>query len=158
MSQEALANAKAVLESRIGQAGTPTQWFEVTQERINAFADATMDHQWIHVDEERAKSGPFGTTIAHGQLTMSVMSFLPGGDGAGIPKLDGVKMGINMGWNKVRFPSPVPVGARIRTVPKLVEVTVKGENMIEAVNELTVEVQGSEKPACVAQSVLRMLF
>ncbi len=158
MSQEALTNAKGVLESRIGQVGTPTDWFEMTQERINAFADATMDHQWIHVDEERAKNGPFGTTIAHGQLTMSVMMFLPGAEGVGIPRLDGVKMGVNMGWNKVRFPSPVPVGARIRTVPKLIGVSVKGENMLEAVNELTVEVEGSEKPACVAQSVLRMVF
>lgn len=158
MSQQALQNAKMKLESRIGQAGTPTDWFEITQQRVNTFAEATMDHQWIHIDEERAKSGPFGRTIAHGQLTMSVMSFLPGGDGAGIPQLDGVKMAINMGWNKVRFPSPVPVGARIRTIPKLVEVTVKGENMIEAVNELTVEVEGSDKPACVARSVLRMVF
>lgn len=151
-------NAKAELESRIGQAGTPTDWFEITQERINTFADATMDHQWIHVDPERAKTGPFGKTIAHGQLTMSVMSFLPGDGDTGIPPLEGVKMGINMGWNKVRFPSPVPVGSRIRTTPKLLEVTVKGENMLEAVNELTVEVEGSEKPACVAQSVLRLLF
>ena len=158
MSEDALPNAKAVLESRIGQVGTPTDWFEMTQDRINAFADATMDHQWIHVDEERAKSGPFGTTIAHGQLTMSVMMFLPGTEGVGIPRLDGVKMGVNMGWNKVRFPSPVPVGARIRTIPKLIDVSVKGENMLEAVNELTVEVEGSEKPACVAQSVLRMVF
>ena len=158
MSQEALMNAKAALEARIGVAGTPTDWFEVDQERINAFADATMDHQWIHVDPERAKSGPFGKTIAHGQLTMSVMSFLPGGEGTGIPPLEGVKMGINMGWNKVRFPSPVPVGTRIRAIPKLLEVTVKGDNMLEAVNELTVEVEGSEKPACVAQSVLRMVF
>lgn len=158
MSQDALANAKAKLESRIGHAGTPTDWFEITQERINAFADATMDHQWIHVDPERAKSSPFGKTIAHGQLTMSVMSFLPGSGDTGIPPLEGVKMGINMGWNKVRFPAPVPVGARIRTTPKLLEVTVKGENMLEAVNELTVEVEGSEKPACVAQSVLRMMF
>ena len=158
MSQEALTNAKAVLESRIGQAGTPTDWFEMTQDRINAFADATMDHQWIHVDEERAKSSPFGTTIAHGQLTMSVMMFLPGAEGVGIPRLDGVKMGVNVGWNKVRFPSPVPVGARIRTIPKLIDVSVKGENMLETVNELTVEVEGSEKPACVAQSVLRLVF
>ncbi len=158
MSQQALMNARSVLDARIGKTGTPSDWFEITQERINAFADATMDHQWIHVDQERAKSSPFGTTIAHGQLTMSVMSFLPGGEGTGIPPLDGVKMGINMGWNKVRFPSPVPVGARIRTIARLLEVTVKGDNMLEAVNELTVEVEHSEKPACVAQSVLRMIF
>ncbi len=158
MSQEALMNAKAELESRIGKAGTPTDWFEMTQDRINAFADATLDHQWIHVDKERAKAGPFGTTIAHGQLTMSMMMFLPGTEGVGIPQLDGVKMGVNMGWNRVRFPTPVPVGARIRTTPKLIEVSVKGEHMLEAVNELTVEVEGSDKPACVAHSVLRLMF
>ena len=79
------------------------------------FADATLDHQWIHVDPERAKAGPFGAPIAHGQLTQSIMMFLPGGEGVGLPALEGMKMGINYGWNKVRFPAPVPVGALIRT-------------------------------------------
>ncbi len=154
---DALDNARKTLEARIGQRSEPTEWFEITQERINLFAEATLDHQWIHTDPERAKNGPFGTTIAHGQLTMSVMSFLPGGQGVGLPALDGLQMGINYGWNKVRFPSPVPVGSKIRTSGTLKSVEIKG-NMLEVVNELTVEIQGAEKPACVAESVLRLVF
>ncbi len=154
---EALENARKTLEARIGQRNEPTDWFEITQERINLFAEATLDHQWIHTDPDRAKNGPFGTTIAHGQLTMSIMSFLPGGQGVGLPALDGVQMGINYGWNKVRFPSPVPVGSKVRTSGTLKSVEIKG-NMLEVVNELTMEIQGAEKPACVAESVLRLVF
>lgn len=154
---DAMENAKKTLEARIGQASEPTDWFEITQERINLFAEATLDHQWIHTDPERAKDGPFGTTIAHGQLTMSIMSFLPGGQGVGLPPLEGVKMGINYGWNKVRFPNPVPVGAEIRTRGALKSVEAKG-NMLEIVNELTLEIKGQEKPGCVAESVLRLVF
>ena len=153
----ALENAHATLSERIGQASEPTDWFEMTQERVNDFAGATLDDQWIHVDPERAKAGPFGAPIAHGQLTMSIMSFLPGGEGVGLPKLDGAKLGINYGWNKVRFPSPVPVGAEIRTRGMIKEVSIKG-GMLEVVNELTLEVKGQDKPACVAESVLRMVF
>ncbi len=153
----ALENAQAVLESKIGQESEPTDWFEITQDRVNQFAEATLDHQWIHVDPERAKSGPFGGPIAHGQLTMSVMSFLPGGQGVGLPSLEGMKMGINYGWNKVRFPSPVAVGAEIRTSGMLKSVEIKG-NMLEVINELTVEIKGQDKPACVAESVLRLVF
>lgn len=152
-----LQNAEQTLKARIGQATEPTDWFEITQERINQFAEATLDHQWIHVDPERAKSGPFGKAIAHGQLTMSIMSFLPGGQGVGLPALDGMKLGINYGWNKVRFPAPVPVGAEIRTRGMLKSVEVKG-NMLEVINELTLEIKGSDKPACVAESVLRLVF
>ncbi|MEZ5597951.1 MAG: MaoC family dehydratase [Pseudomonadales bacterium] len=104
----AIENARAILAAKIGQASTPTDWFEITQERINAFADATLDHQWIHVDPERAKSGPFGKAIAHGQLSQSIMMFLPGGEGVGLPKVEGAKLGINYGWNKVRFPRRYP--------------------------------------------------
>ncbi len=154
---EAIEKAKQTLESRIGERSAPTDWFEITQERINAFAEATLDHQWIHTQPDRAKDGPFGTTIAHGQLTMSIMSFLPGGQGVGLPAVEGVKMGINYGWNRVRFPSPVPVGAEIRTSGSLKSVDIKG-NMLEVVNELTVEVKGQDKPACVAESVLRLVF
>lgn len=153
----AIENAKATLEKRIGQRSEPTDWFEITQDRVNLFAEATLDHQWIHVDPERAKAGPFGKPIAHGQLTMSIMSFLPGGQGVGLPAVEGVKLGINYGWNKVRFPSPVAVGAHIRTSGALKSVEVKG-NMLELVNELTVEVKGQDKPACVAESVLRLVF
>lgn len=154
---EAMEKAKATLEQRIGQRSEPTDWFEITQERIDKFADATLDHQWIHTDPERAKDGPFGTTIAHGQLTMSIMSFLPGGQGIGLPPVEGVKMGINYGWNKVRFPAPVPVGAEIRTSGMLKSVEIKGP-MLELVNELTVEIKGQDKPACVAESVVRLVF
>ena len=152
-----IEKARETLSERIGQRTEPTAWFEITQERINQFAEATLDHQWIHVDPQRAQAGPFGTAIAHGQLTMSIMSFLPGGQGVGLPALDGMKMGINYGWNKVRFPSPVPVGAQIRTSGMLKSAEIKG-NMLEVINELTVEIKGQDKPACVAESVLRLVF
>ena len=153
----AIEKAIEDLSAKIDVASTPTDWFEMTQDRINTFADATMDHQWIHVDPERATAGPFGAPIAHGQLTMSIMSFLPGGQGVGIPALDGVKMGVNYGWNRVRFMSPVKVGDQIRTVGKLKSVEQKG-TMLEIVNELTVQIEGQDKPACVADSVLRLVF
>lgn len=157
MANEALQNGYETLAARIGQPAEPTDWFEMTQGRINDFAGATLDDQWIHVDPERAKSGPFGAPIAHGQLTMSLMSFLPGGDGVGLPPLDGLRLGINYGWNRVRFPAPVPVGAKIRTQAEIKSVEIKGE-MLEVVNQLTVEVQGQGKPACVGESVLRLVF
>ena len=153
----AIENAIEDLSAKIDQPSDPTDWFAMTQDRVNTFADATMDHQWIHVDPERATSGPFGAPIAHGQLTMSIMSFLPGGEGVGIPALDGVKMGVNYGWNRVRFMSPVKVGDNIRTVGKIKSVEQKGE-MLEIVNELTVQIEGQDKPACVADSVLRLVF
>ena len=152
-----IQNAIDVITAKLDQPTEPTDWFEMTQERINTFADATLDHQWIHVDPERAKAGPFGAPIAHGQLTMSIMMFLPGGGDIGVPALEGVKMGVNYGWNRVRFMSPVQVGAKIRTRGKLKSVEQKGE-MLEIVNELTVEIEGSDKPACVGESVLRLVF
>ena len=157
MANESLQNALETLSARMGQVSEPTDWFEMTQDRINAFADATMDHQWIHIDPERAKTGPFGATIAPGQLTQSIMSFLPGGEGVGLPALEGMQLGINYGWNRVRFPAPVPVGANIRTRAEIKSVEIKG-NMLEVVNELTLEVEGQNKPSCVAESVLRLVF
>lgn len=154
---DAIERAKAALDERIGQRSEPTDWYQITQERIDKFADATLDHQWIHTDPARAKDGPFGTTIAHGQLTMSIMSFLPGGQGLGLPPVEGVRMGINYGWNRVRFPTPVPVNAEIRTSGMLKSAEIKG-TMLEVVNELTVEIKGQDKPACVAESVLRLVF
>lgn len=157
MANEALEQGLEALKSKIGQPSEPTDWFEMTQERINTFADATLDHQWIHVEPERAKDGPFGAPVAHGQLTMSLMSFLPGSEDIGLPDLPGMRLGINYGWNKVRFPAPVPVGARIRTRGEILSVEPKG-GMIEVVNQLTVEVEGQAKPACVGESVLRLAF
>ena len=155
---------KTVIESPadlydlVGKTLGPSPSMEITQERINQFADATGDHQWIHIDEERANAGPFGTPIAHGQLTLSIMSFLPKPDAVeSLPQLPGQKLTINYGFDKIRFPSPVPVGSRIRTTSTLKRVEIKG-NMIETMNEVVVEVEGSEKPCVVAESLARLVF
>tara|TARA_A100001037_G_scaffold67410_1_gene59830 strand:- start:2549 stop:3025 length:477 start_codon:yes stop_codon:yes gene_type:complete len=158
MSETALENAYDTLKGFIGQDQPASEWFTVTQDRINDFADVTMDHQWIHIDEERSKDGPFGKTIAHGHLTLSLMGHLPrASEDTGLPKVEGQKLGINYGFDKVRFPSPVPVGARIRTKRTLRRVEIKG-GMIEAMQEVVVEVEGQQKPACVAESLSRMVF
>lgn len=125
------------------------QWLEITQDRIDKFADATGDHQWIHVDPERARGGPFGTTIAHGFLTLSLIPGL-GTDLA----VEGIRMGINYGLNRVRFPSPVKVGSRVRAVIKNLTVD-DFDGGVQVVNQVTVEVEGQEKPACVAETVTR---
>lgn len=152
-----LENAYEALTARIGESSAPTEWFEITQDRINEFADVTMDHQWIHIDKERAKVGPFGTTIAHGHLTLSIMGHLPRTVVETGPRLEGQKMTINYGFNKVRFPSPVPVGAKIRTTSTLKTVEIKND-MIETMNEIVVEVEGQDKPCCVAESLGRLVF
>lgn len=127
-----------------------SDWFEVGQERIDGFADATDDHQWIHVDAERAKDGPFGTTIAHGFLTLSLLPKLV----QGIYRVEGVKMGVNYGLNKVRFTSPLPVGSRVRARVTLVDVTdVTGG--VQLTLGVTVDIEGSEKPAVVAEWLTR---
>ena len=122
----------------------------VTQESVNLFADATGDHQWIHVDPERAASGPFGHTIAHGYFTLSLIPVLLGG----VVKVDGVAMGINYGTNKVRFPSPVPVGSEVRAGATLAAVE-PFEGGAQVAMDVTVEVRGATKPSCVAQVVYR---
>ena len=148
-----LEDAKALEGQEVGV----SEWVTIDQERINIFAEATNDHQWIHIDPERAAEGPFGRTIAHGALTMSIMSFLPSDESIGLPQLPGQKLTINYGYDKVRFPSPVPIGAKIRTSSTLKRVEIKG-NMLETMNELVVEVEGSEKPAVVAESLARLVF
>ena len=151
-SETSLNNAMDALQSRIGQSNTASDWFEVTQERVDGFAEVTMDHQWIHVDVEKAKSGPFGEPIAHGHLTLSIMGHLPKAESVPGPKLDGQKLSINYGFDKVRFPSPVPVGAKIRATSTLKRAEIKG-GMIETMNEVVVEVEGQQKPAVVAESL-----
>jgi acyl dehydratase len=138
------------VKGRVGQELGVGDWHAVTQEQIDTFADATGDHQWIHVDTERAKAGPFGQTIAHGYLTLSLIPSL-GGGGLGI---DGVKMGINYGLDRVRFISPVPAGARVRARRKLLEVK-EGEGFVQLKTEVTVEVEGQDKPACIAETLSR---
>jgi acyl dehydratase len=128
-----------------------TDWQEMTQDRVNLFADATDDHQFIHVDVERAKETPFGGTIAHGYLTLSLMAPVMGQ----LLKLSGVKMGINYGLDRVRFPAPLPVGARWRGGGEIVEVSdVPGGLQVKTKG--TIEVEGSEKPACVAECLVRL--
>ena len=137
------------MKGRIGQEQV-SDWVEVTQDMINKFADATGDHQFIHVDPERAKLTPFGTTIAHGFLTLSLMPLLS--DKVADPvKLDGVKMGVNYGGNKTRFLTPVPSGSRVRGRFKLLEFDEKRPGQFQQTNEFTVEIEGKEKPALIAE-------
>ena len=130
-------------------------WLAVTQDRVRQFAAATMDEQWIHVDPERAaKESPYGTTIAHGYLTLSLMTWLTGTLDPETRAFPDAKLVINYGLNKVRFPSPVKVGARIRARTTLVSAEeIKGG--VEVVNRVTVEIEGADKPGCVAETVTR---
>ena len=147
---EGIEGLKALQGQEIG----PSEWREVTQEDIDTFAELTGDHQWIHTDVERAKKeSPFGTTVAHGNLTLSLI------DGLRIEllKSTGFKLGVNYGWNKVRFPAPVPSGSRIRATAEVVGVEEVGGGWFQIVTRLAVEVEGNEKPACVADSVGRAL-
>ena len=135
----------------MGDTFGPSGWLEITQERIDEFADATGDHQWIHVDPERAAQGPFGTTIAHGFLTLSLLiKFIE----EVRPSSGEFRMGINYGVNRVRFPAPVPVGSKLRAHFEILEVS-DVEGGIQVVTKGTVEREGGEKPVCVAEMVSR---
>jgi acyl dehydratase len=133
----------------------PSEWREVTQAEIDTFAELSRDHQWIHVDVERAKSeSPFGTTVAHGNLTLAMIDgFRPE-----LLESTGFKLGVNYGWNKVRFPAPVPAGSRIRASVETLSVEDMGGGWHQIAQRWTIEVEGSEKPACVAESVGRVLI
>lgn len=141
----------AELKDAVGADLGHSDWMAVEQPRIDIFAEATDDHQWIHVDPKRAEQGPFGTTIAHGYLTLSLIPALGGG---GLP-IEGAKMGINYGLDRVRFISPVPVGSKVRARRKLVEAK-EGEGFIQLKTEVTIEVEGRNKPACVAETLGRV--
>jgi acyl dehydratase len=129
-----------------------SDWIEIDQKRIDQFADATGDHQWIHVDPERAKAGPYGTTIAHGYLTLSLIPALA----AGVWSVDGARMGVNYGLNKVRFPAPVPVGSRVRARFELLTVDAVPDNGVQLTTRVTVEREGGDKPVCIAETVSRV--
>ena len=150
-------NSLESLQKTIGQAGPPSEWLEIDQDRINQFADATLDHQFIHVDPERAKSTPWGKTIAHGFLTLSLIPHLAKMVESDSP-LEGVMMGVNYGLDKVRFISPVPVGSRVRGVSELVEARLVDPNTVQMKSVITVEIEGSDKPACVAEQIGRTYF
>ena len=138
------------LKAAIGEHLGYSDYIEITQERVNVFADATGDHQWIHVDVERAKSGPFGGPIAHGYLTLSLGPMLY----PSVVRVEGFSMGVNYGANKVRFPSPVPVGARLRLGVKLLDAK-EIAGGAESTMEFTFECEGAPKPSCVAEIIFR---
>ena len=140
----------AELLNAVGQQLGKSDWLEITQDRIDKFAEATGDHQWIHVDPERAKGGPFGACIAHGYLTQSLVNFfLPQ-----IVEVHGISMGVNYGADKLRFPAPVPVGSRIRGSAELIKAEeIKG--CIQSTVRVSVEIEGSDRPGCVIDTISR---
>jgi acyl dehydratase len=146
-----IMNGLDELKAQAGADLGRTGWHEVTQERVNTFADATGDHQWIHVDTAKAAAGPFGTTIAHGYLTLSMVIPLF----SELLEVRGISMAINYGLNKVRFPAPVPAGSRIRLAAALGAVEDAGVNAVQVVADFTIEIDGVAKPACVAQAIYR---
>jgi acyl dehydratase len=157
---EAAAKAYDLFQGDVGNDEGTGKWFEVTQDQINQFADVTHDHQFIHVDPERAKATPFGTTIAHGFLTLSMLTHLAQGASSAAPdpaRYEGMLMGINYGFNRVRFVNPVKVGSRIRARAVTSNVELKG-NSIDITRNFTVEIEGEEKPALIAEWVTRSVY
>lgn len=143
-------NGLAELVEAAGEELGASDWLEVDQQRINTFADATGDHQWIHVAPDKAAQGPFGGPIAHGLLTLSLLpSFLHQ-----IYRVDGVRMAVNYGMNKVRMPAPVPAGAKLRAKSRLAEVT-ELDGAVQVALSTTIEIEGGERPACVVESIVR---
>ena len=130
----------------------PTEWMEISQDRVNLFADATDDHQWIHVDPARAADGPFGGTIAHGLLTLSLLPHFS----HDLYRVEGITLAVNYGYNKVRFITPVKVGARIRARGEVSEIK-QLDGAVQAMTTITVEIEDSEKPAAVAESIVRYI-
>ncbi len=146
-------DSKEALLAATGQPLGVTGWLEVTQQRIDLFAEATGDHQWIHVDPVRAKDGPFGTTIAHGYLTLSLAScFLPQ-----LVEIRNMKMGVNVGCDRVRFPAPVPVGSCLRGRGEVLKVEEVGGG-VQSTVRVTIEIDGQDKPACVVDKISRYFF
>lgn len=138
----------------VGRQLGPSGWLVLKQDRIDLFAKATGDHQWIHVDPERAKEGPFGSTIAHGYLTFSLINmFLPE-----LFEARDMKMGVNYGAERLRFPAPVPVGSRVRAVGELLKAEPVGEDAVQTTCRISIEIDGSSKPGCVADIIGRYYF
>ncbi|MGN6690668.1 MAG: MaoC family dehydratase [Sphingopyxis sp.] len=144
------------LQTKVGENIGTSEWVLVDQDMINKFADATGDHQFIHVDEEKAKLTPFGGTIAHGFLTLSLIPML--GAKTDAPRIEGIKMGVNYGGNKVRFLAPVRSGKRVRSHVKLLELDEKRPGQWQQTNEITVEIEGEEKPALIAEWITQFFI
>lgn len=147
---DSAASVLAAVGSKLGE----TPWMQISQERINQFADATGDHQWIHVDPDKAKSGPFGACVAHGYLTLSLANlFLPQ-----LVAYEGLTMGVNYGCDKVRFPAPVLVGSWVRGSGEVVAATPIGDDGVQVTVRITVEVKDQGKPGCVVDTISRLFF
>ncbi|MFD7549854.1 MaoC family dehydratase [Streptomyces sp. NPDC059578] len=141
------------LRAAVGEPLGPGEWLEIDQDRVDLFAEATGDHQWIHVDPDRAAAGPFGTTIVHGYLTLALLPVLV----PQVMRVDGVRMALNYGTDRVRFPAPLPVGSRVRASVVLREVR-EVDGGVRVTAAVTVERAGGDKPVCVAESVSRYSF
>ena len=141
------------IATRVGETIGTSEWVEMSQERINQFAEATGDHQFIHLDEAAAKMTPFGGTIAHGFLTLSMIPYLSAN--SDLPKVDGVKMGVNYVGNKTRFIAPVRSGKRIRGHWKLLELAEKRPGQWQQTNEITIEIEGEDKPALITEWIMQ---
>ncbi|MFL6090132.1 MAG: MaoC family dehydratase [Aeromicrobium sp.] len=142
------------LEAAVGIELGPTEWFIVDQRRIDGFAQDTEDHQWIHVDPERAAGGPFGATVAHGFLTLSLVPYFVNQ----LRRIEGASMGVNYGLDRVRFPAPVLAGSRIRGRTEMTSVERRGPGAVQVTTQTTIDIEGSEKPACVAALVARYFY
>jgi acyl dehydratase len=142
----------------IGQEIGVSEWVEITQDRVNQFADATGDHQYIHIDPMRARETFFGGTVAHGFLTLSLIPYLSSQRAEGVRFELGGRMGVNYGLNKVRFPAPVRVGKRVRMRTTLVNVEQIGDAAVQITSQQTIEIEGEDKPACVAETLGRTYF
>ncbi|MFI1017236.1 MaoC family dehydratase [Streptomyces sp. NPDC020965] len=153
MAEPRIFTSADELRAGIGDPLGPSDWLEIDQKTIDLFAEATGDRQWIHVDPVRAADGPFGATIAHGYLTLALLPTLV----PQVMRVEGMKMGLNYGTDKVRFPAPVPVGSRLRATAVLRRVEEAGGG-VQVTAVVTVEREGSEKPVCVAESVSRYFF
>ena len=158
MAEPRIFTSPDELKAAVGEQLGHTDWLEVDQKRIDLFAEATGDHQWIHVDPEKAAAGPFGTTIAHGFLTLSLLVKL----GATIPvraeRFDGVVMGVNYGFVKIRFIAPVKVNSRIRATSVITAVDLKDPNTLHYTRTMTVEIEGESKPALIAEWITRLVY
>jgi acyl dehydratase len=153
--------AVEILKSQVGKADAPGEWFQITQERINQFADCTLDHQFIHVDPEKsAQLSPYKVTIAHGFLTLSMLTYLTTTvkPSSGMEAYDGIVMGVNYGFDKVRFVNAVKVNQRIRVIRKLVDAQLKGASQVQLTHECTIEIEGESKPACVALWLTMLMY
>ena len=154
VADKVLFDSAASVLASVGRQLGETEWMQITQERIDQFADATGDHQWIHVDPVQARNGPFGATVAHGYLTLSLANlFLPQ-----LVAYEGLKMGVNYGCEKVRFPSPVLVNSWVRGSGEIVSANPIGEDGVQVTVRITVQVKDQDKPGCVVETISRLFF